>query len=380
MLIPFADSLNHSEVSIAYAEFDPAKGQFQEELDCADFFTSPEGPISQVEQRPEPGNRLSRYIASPGSLDHVRSYDDIEVLLQGIDSSSDGDSAASFPASSASSSLSVSDEEAEEEEAKTPDPPLDPDKFFVLGTRNATVLAGAQVFNCYGRLNNTDLLTYYGFLLPRCYRDSCIVQLWNPVVSGRRGVPDEMDIRTVVSEKHFKRTNFTLIKLKYGKLNEQLMTYCRRPLVSAYKADHIEAESLFSCSPTLKEIEKEAALEAVSLLEQVASYRYPSPAQDIADLRSLPPGSKSSIAAQYRIQQRRIIDGQISVLRTLLQALSGTLGGFNAEELRFEEGSEGEVIQQAYGLRTFLRSMRANKQLWLPTTLPAKMGQGYRFS
>lgn len=379
MLIPFADSLNHSEVSIAYAEFDPEKGPFQEDLDCADFYTSPEERIRPVEQRPEPGSRLSRYIASPGSLANVRSYDDIEVLLQGIDSSSDGDSAASFPASSASSQ-SVSDEETEEEEAQSPDPPLDPSKFFVLGTRNSTVTAGSQVFNCYGRLNNTDLLTYYGFLLPRCYRDSCIVQLWNPVVSGRRGVPDEMDIRTVISEKHFKRTNFTIIKLKYGKLNEQLMTYCRRPLVSAYKSNHIEAESLFSCSPTLKDIEKEAALEAISLMEQVANCRYPLPDRDIADLRSLYPDSKLSIAAQYRVQQRRIIDSQMSVLRTLLQALSGTLGGFNAEELRFEEGSEGEVIQQAYGLRTFLRSMRANKQLWLPTTLPAKMGQGYRFS
>lgn len=378
MLIPFADSLNHSEVSIAYAEFNPAKGPLQEELDCSDFFAPAEDPVEPVVvQRNEPGSRLSRYLASHGTLENVRSYDDIEVLLQGIDSSSDGDSAASFPASSASSGTS-SEEEAEEDSA--PDPPLDPSQFFVLGTRHSTVLPNAQVFNCYGRLNNTDLLTYYGFLLPRCFRDSCVVQLWSPVVSGRRGVPDETDIRTVVSEKHFKRTIFTLIKLKLGKLNEQLLTYCRRPLVAAYKAEHPEAESLFSCSPTLKEIEKEAALEAISLLEEIASHRYPSPAQDLAQLRSLPPGSKSSLAALYCVQQRRLIDNQVSVLRTLLQALSGTLGGFSAEELRFAEGSDGEVVQQAYGLRTFLRSMRANKQLWLPTTLPARLGQGYRFS
>lgn len=378
MLIPFADSLNHSEVSIAYAEFDPAKGPLQEELDCSDYFASPEGPVELVPtQRNEPGSRLSRYLASQGTLANVRSYDDIEVLLQGIDSSSDGDSAASFPASSASSETS-SEEEAEEE--SSPDPPLDPSHFFVLGTRHSTVLPNAQAFNCYGRLNNTDLLTYYGFLLPRCFRDSCIVQLWNPVVSGRRGVPDETDIRTVVGEKHFQRSIFTLIKLKFGKVNEQLLTYCRRPLVAAYKADHPEADSLFSCSPTLKEIEKEAALEAISLMEESANHRYPCAAQDLAQLRSLPPGSKSSIAALYCVQQRRLIDSQVSVLHTLLQALSGTLDGFNAEELRFAEGSDGEVVQQAYGLRTFLRSMRANKQLWLPTTLPARLGQGYRFS
>lgn len=377
MLIPFADSLNHSEVSIAYAEFDPSKGPLQEELDCSDFFAAPEDPVDLVTAHSNgPGSRLSRYLASHGTLANVRSYDDIEVLLQGIDSSSDGDSAASFPASSASSEAS-SEEEAED---SSPDPPLDPSHFFVLGTRHSTVPPTAQAFNCYGRLNNTDLLTFYGFLLPRCYRDSCIVQLWNPVVSGRRGVPDETDIRTVVSEKHFQRSIFTLIKLKLGKLNEQLLTYCRRPLVAAYKEVHPEAESLFSCSPTLKEIEKEAALEAIALLEASANHRYPCAAQDQAQLRCLSPGSKASLAALYCVQQRRLIDSQVSVLRTLLQALSGALDGFNAEELRFAEGSDGEVVQQAYGLRTFLRSMRANKQLWLPTTLPARLGQGYRFS
>ena len=48
---------------------------------------------------------------------------------------------------------------------------------------------GAQVFNCYGRLNNTDLLIDYGFaLLPNRY-DSVYVRLYRSRMEQIEGRP-----------------------------------------------------------------------------------------------------------------------------------------------------------------------------------------------
>lgn len=169
-----------------------------------------------------------------------------------------------------------------------------------------------------------------------CYRDSCVVQLWNPTVAGYRGVPTLSEIAEIVSQKHFPRTTFTQIQLKPAELSEQLLTYCRRPLVSQYKSEHLEAESLFACSPTLEHIETNAALDALSLLQTVISTRFPTFDSDLLLFQGQPdPLSREYLAVSYRIQQKRIIDEQIRLLGVLLQTLSGTLPGFLYEELRF---------------------------------------------
>ena len=414
MLIPFADSLNHEEVSISYLEFDPKLGTLQDEVDCSDFFRSPEEPQPTTPEVPEASgthrNRLEKYLASGGRVESVQSFTDLDVLLQGLESSSDGDSAASFPDSDSdsgsesddipqSTSIQASHNPSEPppfpEESKSPvtnaqDPdtppiqppstpdtvePLNPANFFALATRNTSFINGKEVFNCYGRLNNSDLLTFYGFLLPECYRDSVTFYVFNPVLDGKWGFVPVSTLQEMTKSGKFPyKKALIAVKLKKRQPNEGLITYCRRPHVFRYKLDHPEAESLFSCSPTLAVIEEKAVSDALALLELLKNDRF----AGNFDLSG--ENQRENVAKTYRNQQLSVVTGQISVLSTLLSVLRGEIANFSLELLTFSSAPSSDLLSRLYPLKKYLRSMKANKQMWLPTTLPARPTPGYVFS
>jgi glycosyltransferase involved in cell wall biosynthesis len=185
MVIPLADNLNHEDVYVDYLtlsrEFLNRKALgIDESKDYKDFL----GYISRFDGRKKFRSHLNRFEklidripdANFNVLRHIWEVDD---LLSGLQSSSDEEEFVEEDESE-SNAEEDEDEEDEDEESSQEEPPslVIEGKYFVMRTGSeGSFLKGSQVFNCYGRLNNTDLLNEYGFcLLPNRY-DSLYVRV-----------------------------------------------------------------------------------------------------------------------------------------------------------------------------------------------------------
>lgn len=186
MVIPLADNLNHEDVYVDYltlsSEFLNRKAADESEMskDYRDFKGFAYRFNGKTKFRTH-RNRLEKLVermpdADFGFLKHVWQVDE---LLSGFESSSDEEEF--VDESESEESEEEGEEEEEEEEESSVEEPVNTNiegKYFVMRTgAEGSYLKGTQVFNCYGRLNNTDLLNEYGFcLLPNRY-DSLYVRV-----------------------------------------------------------------------------------------------------------------------------------------------------------------------------------------------------------
>jgi len=190
MIIPLADNLNHDDVYVDYLtlsqEFLIRKSYDQQKdgKDYKDFLGSMHRSEGRLKFRTHL-NRLEKIIQLDPSLEFssVKHIWELNDLLSGFESSSDEEELTeNYNESSEGEEDDDEEEEEEEEESSVEEPPQSniEGKYFVMRSgAEGSFLKGKQVFNCYGRLNNTDLLNEYGFcLLPNRY-DSLYVRVRN---------------------------------------------------------------------------------------------------------------------------------------------------------------------------------------------------------
>ena len=122
-------------------------------------------------------NRLEKHLSGSNreNFNHLENIWDIDEEIQLLESSSDEEELVNDL--NEESDEEGSEEESDEEEKLELQVSMK-NKYFIMRTGSeGGFLQGNQVFNCYGRLNNTDMLMEYGFcLLPNRY-DSIYVRV-----------------------------------------------------------------------------------------------------------------------------------------------------------------------------------------------------------
>lgn len=191
LVIPLADNLNHEDVYVDYLTLSTGflekkvQDQLTDNKDYKDFQGFPHESPAPMRSRTHM-NRLEKCLkvqnyAEPQFLKNIW---EIEEFLGEYESSSDeeelvddNDEDANEEENNDEDDDENDDEDEDSEECEEIEIDM-ADKYFVMRTGNeGGFLKGEQVFNCYGRLNNTDLLGEYGFaLLPNRY-DSVYVRV-----------------------------------------------------------------------------------------------------------------------------------------------------------------------------------------------------------
>lgn len=191
LVIPLADNLNHEDVYVDYLTLSTGflekkvQDQLTDNKDYKDFQGFPHESPAPMRSRTHM-NRLEKCLkvqnyAEPQFLKNIW---EIEEFLGDYESSSDeeelvddNDEDANEEENNDEDDDENDDEDEDSEECEEIEIDM-ADKYFVMRTGNeGGFLKGEQVFNCYGRLNNTDLLGEYGFaLLPNRY-DSVYVRV-----------------------------------------------------------------------------------------------------------------------------------------------------------------------------------------------------------
>jgi hypothetical protein len=153
-------------------------------------------------------NRLEKYLTwfDDEKICDMSAIWEIDQILTDLESSSDEEDPI-CKWTSEESSESVGDEF---------DLHFDPtDKYFVMRTKDkGSFKAGQQIFNCYGRLSNFDMLLDYGFCIQPNRYDSVHLRLYKGKL---------IHISHITNKKKFKTFN-----LKNEQLNIQLLNYIRK--------------------------------------------------------------------------------------------------------------------------------------------------------
>ena len=181
MVIPFADNLNHEDVYVDYLSL--STSFLQKKLlepvinkDYKDFLGVSHISPSEMKARTH-FNRLEKHLSGSNreNFNHLENIWDIDEEIQLLESSSDEEELVNDL--NEESDEEGSEEESDEEEKLELQVSMK-NKYFIMRTGSeGGFLQGNQVFNCYGRLNNTDMLMEYGFcLLPNRY-DSIYVRV-----------------------------------------------------------------------------------------------------------------------------------------------------------------------------------------------------------
>jgi hypothetical protein len=212
MLIPLADHLNHEDVCVDYItlslEFLQTKSITGALLnDYKDFTGVSQNSNSLMKTRTHK-NRLEKYLTwfDDEKICDMSAIWEIDQILTDLESSSDEEDPI-CKWTSEESSESVGDEF---------DLHFDPtDKYFVMRTKDkGSFKAGQQIFNCYGRLSNFDMLLDYGFCIQPNRYDSVHLRLYKGKL---------IHISHITNKKKFKTFN-----LKNEQLNIQLLNYIRK--------------------------------------------------------------------------------------------------------------------------------------------------------
>lgn len=333
MLIPVADFFNHTDI---YANYETCTAQYMAEnasasstfIDYSDF----NGAAGAIRQDAGFHNRsykskLRKYMDKAATWERLQALESIwkaDELIKEDNSSSDEDFR-----------VVIESEEEEEKDTTKPLPQTEAD-YFVLSTGSkGSFQAGDQVCICYGRKSNLDLLLFYGFVPEFNYRDSVLVP-----VHG---------------------TDF---KLKWNRLNQDIIAYYRLELVEALITQGVFKPAMrdaLGIRPILGGIESAAigkALHCYKLYEQ-ARFRT-NEAEDRAILAA-EPGFRLRTAVYYRISQRRILQKQIELLETLSSVLSQIKASTWESSLSRKSPEEIEGI---YPLRNYLRAYDNNRVTW----------------
>jgi hypothetical protein len=233
MVIPFADNLNHDDVYVDYLtlsrEFLLRKSEEDslEDKDYKDYSGISHVSVAPMKFRSHL-NRLEKYLKEKNEeVDLIRNVWEIDDVLVEYQSSSDEEE---FVNDFNENSEEEEEEEDEDESVEEEKTETFDGKFFVMRTGSeGGFFAGSQVFNCYGRLNNTDLLTEYGFsLLPNRY-DSLYVRVFSTQLVKLSKANNTVEIPKISINEMSRLKDFVkAYYLKYFKLNDKFFEYVRK--------------------------------------------------------------------------------------------------------------------------------------------------------
>jgi hypothetical protein len=341
MLVPLADCLNHEDVTVDYItlteDFLLARCQGRSLInDYQDFMGKSSSSCNIMKTRTHK-NRLEKYLAwfDSEKIQDLEAVWEIDQLLHEFESSTDEEDPIHISTS----------EETSEEEGDDFDLRFDPrDKYFVVRTKeNGSFRAGQQVFNCYGRLNNFDMLLDYGFCLYPNRYDSCYLRLFK--------------CKLILPTARKKRGTKTF-NLKLNQVNLRLMKYIRKRI-----STKDSYENIFSaCQAELLILKK-----FKSLLQEFQENFPTTLNQDQLDLSnqstsSNSPNPRTLFALRYRLSQKEILKSQSDLTKTLKSMLHQILEGKSVREVHWSDRSVSSC-KRVYPLRTYLFNLESG-ELW----------------
>jgi hypothetical protein len=330
MLVPLADCVNHDDVAVDYRtlsqHFLESRSNSTLITDYSSFSSSSPAQPGLMKTRTHK-NRLEKYLAwfNTEKISEIGAIWEIDQILTDLESSTDEEEPIHVWTS----------EESSEESGEDFDLHFDPNgQFFVMRTKEkGSFKENEQVFNCYGRLNNFDLLLEYGFAIwPNRY-DSLYVRM----KKGR------------IATTETKKKGFKTFNLKADKLNLQILGQLRERYadktqyfnsVAASKEEikivrefSVLMHKMYAAFPTSIEEDK-------AMLSQTKSHR---------KVFAL---SNSNI--EYRISHKEILLSQLKLANTLLAVLNRVETGADAISAHWAEKSPENSVAM-YPLRTYLK-------------------------
>lgn len=329
MLIPLADCLNHEDVCVDYItlteEFLLTRCAGKTLLnDYHDFGGIGRPPVNLMKTRTHK-NRLEKYLSwfDNEKIKDMNAIWEIDQILYDLESSTDEEDPIH---------VWTSDESSEEGEEF--DLHFDPsNKYFVMRTKdNGSFKAGQEVFNCYGRLHNFDMLLDYGFTLYPNRYDSALMRLFKG--------------KLVQASFKKKKKGTKTFNLKFNQLNTELLLYLRKRF--AYKSHY------FNLSNTLIQ-EKKVLVKFQSLIEEQISL-FPTLLDYDIELLSQPLSHRYFFAVRYRVSIKQILKSQLLIIQNLNEIFEKVNGGLSVKEAHWTDRSI-EASRKMYPLRNYLNSL-----------------------
>lgn len=354
MIIPFADNLNHDDVYVDYLTL--SKSFLQKKLvetqlhkDYKDFIGTMHESSAPMRCRSHL-NRLEKYVqdCSAYSFDHLDNIWEIQQDIEDYESSSDEEELI-YDLNETSEDDSQESEESEEDNKADEDFNVQ-NKYFVMRTgADGGFLSGNQVFNCYGRLNNTDMLIEYGFcLLPNRY-DSVYIRVTRmQLLKNQHNHPANLDLKENSRLKDF----FQVYYLKYNKLNQNFFNYFREKLLKPDENFTIKGE--LKIITHAKQILLEFNNSYITTLEEDEDLIRQAPGMPMRMYFAL---SKEYLG--YRISQKRIVMSQIMMLSVLHGICEKVLNGETLSAAHWGDRSLSSA-RVMYPLRNYLKTLKVN--------------------
>jgi hypothetical protein len=359
-MVPLADNLNHANVNVVYevrSESYLAEACTRS-VDYSDF-SGTSTPQPSDMPRKTCRNRLQKFLDSHKPLPDLLSIRDIEDYLGDYSSSSDD---ACSDASSEEEEEEEEDEEGEDQSEASSEEQTEEaieeetGMFFVMRTRlHCSFLAGSQVFNCYGRLPNADLLLNYGFVMQDNEYDSFDLrvspsQLWRDV--GRaplilQFVQEQAIAKKLASNKS--GAEYAKIPLKLNKLSLKLLSFFRK-----------DQPTLNAREPTCIRIEQILMRNLINFLEAILFQRRTTLRRD-TELLSAGLTGRLKSAVAYRMRQTQILSSQTTLLKRVLQVLKNIANGVSAKSACLPVVSI-QTLSDFYPLRQYLQKLENNRR------------------
>ena len=336
MLIPLADCLNHEDVSVDYItltqEFLEARSSGLSLInDYQDFLGASSSSCNIMKTRTHK-NRLEKYLSwfDTEKIQDMNAIWEIDQILHELESSTDEEDPIH---------ISTSDESSEEE-GDDFDMRFDPsNKYFVMRTKEkASFKAGTQVFNCYGRLNNFDMLIDYGFCLYPNKYDSCYIRLFK--------------CKLVSPALDRKKKGTRTFNLKLNQLNADLLSYLRKRM-------NLKESYLDPVSSSKSELNILHYFQC--LLEEYLN-NFPTTLEQDLEIMNGDLHYRLEYAIKYRISLKEIIRSQVSLSEILEQVLVQVAEGKSVISAHWADRSI-EACKKMYPLRTYLGYLN-NGELW----------------
>ena len=337
IIVPMADNLNHDDVYIDYLslskEFLQAKSQEIDLLkDYRDFDTNPHTSNGPMNARTH-FNRLEKYSKwfNDSGFEGCRSVWELSELFENLESSSDEEELMNCSGTTEEDS----EEEDSEEEAQYNYEFNPSEKYFVIRAgEDGSFKQGKQVFNCYGRLNNFDLLIDYGFaLLPNRY-DSVFLRLY---IKDKNKL-DHLKKLSEIVETYY---------IKYNKLNLDYLMHIRKLIYKNSEYPNLE---------TAVTVEQAVVKHAKNILEDFMN-NYPTTLSYDEELLKTQLGPRHKTALKYRISQKRIVAKQLELLQRLTGILNKVSQGQTVEEAHWPQATI-QTAMETYPLREYLFNLK----------------------
>jgi hypothetical protein len=339
MIVPLADNLNHEDVCVDHVTLDhdflESKSKSFSLINDYRDFTGMSYEASNPMKIKTHKNRLEKYLAWFGieKIDEINAIWEIDQILTSVGTSTDEEDQVHQWTSEESSESTGQDFDLHFDCAG---------KYFVMKTKeNGSFRAGDQVYNCYGRLNNFDMLLDYGFCLYPNKFDSYHLRILNS--SLYCSVERNPKVKT--------------FNLKYQQLNLALLERLRKKMSAKSKY-----KTLVSAS--IEEIQVIGNL--VGIINQ--AYRlYPTLLEyDLSLINDPQPQRRlyaiSDLYLEYRVSQKKILLSQLEILQNLLQVLQKVSLGFSVRAAHWEQ-RDIETLNTVYPLRTYLYNLEYS-ELW----------------